>query len=75
MAVLRDKALQQLPVELTNSWISIVDERKFNADVGAQHPFQLSSMTFAACGSDIPTASFDGALLSMSCISYRHSSR
>lgn len=39
MAVLRDKVLQQLPIELTNSWISIVDERKFNADVGAHHYF------------------------------------
>ena len=35
MVVLREKVLQQLPVELTNSWINIVDERKFNADVGA----------------------------------------
>lgn len=41
MAVLRDKVLQQLPIELTNSWISIVDERKFNADVGAHRCLQF----------------------------------
>ncbi len=50
MVILRDKVLKQLPVELTNSWISIVDERKFNADVGELLTFGCMPTLFKNIG-------------------------
>lgn len=62
MAVLRDKVLQQLPIELTNSWISIVDERKFNADVGAHQYLDIlqypHSLALAALRSALPSVGY-----------------